>query len=1535
MKANNNSITMFLFVVFVIMSGPLWAQFTGGLGTQASPYLVETAEQLHQVRLYPTAYFLQNADINLDLAPYNSGPGWQAIGEPDTPFSGNFDGNGYQIAGLYINRPQADYQGLFGYISNAALLNMQLSDAQIVGNDYVAALSGSALTSIIANCSVQAEITGAEITGGLIGSLAMNSQLSHSSALVQISGDFATGALCGYAKGYSEISSCVSRGSVTGNIAAGGLIGILGGSFLSKSYSTAAVSASSSTGGLLGENDTQSTVQECYSIGSVSGVNDVGGLIGRNLDSTVSQSYWNTQSSGLSYSAAGEGRSSQDMSYPFAADTYQNWDFAESWSWDEDYNGGYPYLTWEYTAPLVLDLMVESFSGPTLLGVNLQAAYTLQVINTGEAIIESFEAKLFKQSGELLSSQILGPIQPEEIFSVQLHWTPTAAYEGSVYAVVELEDDINPDDNQSQQIAVIVSDEIQAATIGNEDTTARYPLDFYWKASVFETIYYADELGFNGMIFNLEFYNSFSEELPNMPIKIWLGESSQTELTEAWIPSTQLQLVYDGPVDFPMGENAISITLDSPFSYQSGNLVMLVERPLDENYYGSQNLFYVQSSSTQRSRSYHSDVEVLDLENPNAPGSWISEYPRCTFRFMGQAYQAAPTELSLEYFPDQSRLALSWLPPETGYPLLYKVYRNEEPYAETILPYFEDNELSPGETYSYYVCAVYATGESEPSNVVSQEIEISSPLAYIPDDNFRMAINNELGQGADYQPTIADLESIIYVEAPDQGIVSLEGAQHLINMQGLYLDSNQISELSPISNLTQLQSLDLNYNQISELSPLSNLTLLEILYLTDNQISELDALSNMTLLRALYLNNNQITELGPLSNMTLLERLYLYDNQITELSPVSTLANLQRLYLANNQVSELSPISSLTNLQGLTLSSNQISELSPLVGLSNLQWLSLAYNQINDASPLSSLISLQDLDLSANQISDIWPLAGLSNLNEFDLEANPLSYESMLLSQSWSLPYTASTYEPLSPCYPDPERNGTDIALNSGLFWQANYEYQTAEYEVYLGASPQSLSYLGYGYLMDETGYTFDTTLEPLTEYYWRVKAVEDTTEIWSGMWSFTTGETVLMAEIGVEPAFVYEELNLEESSELQITISNTGNIPLDWESEIIFGRSIRTGQDRTLSISLEPAFGTIAPSSFVNCLLSFSPADTLGTYSYEIQLSSNDPENPLLIVPVEYQVFSPLAYIPDDNFRMAINSELEQPEDYQPTIADLESLNGRLSATSRGIVSLEGAQHLINLPELILHYNQISDLSPLSNLNNLQYLILFYNQISDLGPLSNLSNLQILDLSSNQVSDLSPLSNLSNLEGLSLDYNQISDLGPLSNLSNLLELYLEDNQFSDLSTLANLSNLQYLNLGSNQISDLSTLANLNNLQYLNLGSNQISDLSTLANLSNLNNLILENNIISDISALANLSNLHYLNLKSNQISGLNSLTNLINLGSLNLQNNQISDLGPLSNLNNLDWLWLNENQISDLSPLAGLTNIQELYLLYNQISDI
>ncbi len=262
-------------------------------------------------------------------------------------------------------------------------------------------------------------------------------------------------------------------------------------------------------------------------------------------------------------------------------------------------------------------------------------------------------------------------------------------------------------------------------------------------------------------------------------------------------------------------------------------------------------------------------------------------------------------------------------------------------------------------------------------------------VADIPDANLRAAIKIAMGKASDAPITDFEMAFLSELEAPNSNIRDLTGLELATSLTSLnlgtefvsrvgYVNSNHISDFSPLSGLTNLTRLDLSGNSISDLSALS------------------DAISGLTRLERLYLDTNSISDVSALSGFTRLERLILFNNSISDLSPLSGLTNLEQLYLDNNNISDVSPLSGLTNLAWLGLSANNISDVSALSGLPNLITLDLYNNSMSDVSSLSGLTSLRTLDLDNNSISNITPLSGLNSLTSLLLSGNNISNISAL-----------------------------------------------------------------------------------------------------------------------------------------------------------------------------------------------------------------------------------------------------------------------------------------------------------------------------------------------------------------------------------------------------------------------------------------------------------------------------------------------------------------------------------------------------------
>jgi len=231
-----------------------------------------------------------------------------------------------------------------------------------------------------------------------------------------------------------------------------------------------------------------------------------------------------------------------------------------------------------------------------------------------------------------------------------------------------------------------------------------------------------------------------------------------------------------------------------------------------------------------------------------------------------------------------------------------------------------------------------------------------------------------------------------------------------------------------------------------------------------------------------------------------------------------------------------------------------------------------------------------------------------------------------------------------------------------------------------------------------------------------------------------------------------------------------------------------------------------------------------------------------------------------------------EQPDIVNEPEEEAEHIS--LELNDRGITNeilaemVESGEIPQNVTELFLHYNQISDITPLQSLSKLDKLWMYSNQISDITSLQSLNSLHFLSLNYNEISDISPLRSMTDLRELSLWENQIDDITALQSMQYLNTLHLNYNNIVDISPLQELLNLLRLGLVGNQINDITYLESLTILTLLDLRDNEISDIEPLRSLTNLTYLDLSFNHISDLEPLMSLVRLEELFIGQNSIDG-------------------------------------------------------------------
>ena len=278
-----------------------FAQFSGsGSGTKNDPYLILNPIQLNQMRHFlnkEDVYFKMMADVDLTefLEDENPTQGWQPIGSSSSSaFKGVLDGNGKTISGLWINRSNSDYIGLFGYASQASVVNLNIDAKNIIGNDYVGGLFGFSGNTTINEISLSGKIEGHDNIGGLSG-YGGEIIISGSSVTVDINasgkkigGLVGSGSIC-ISYGYG-VSDCIINSKVIGLDDVGGAFGHISGKS-STTYVYADVKGNKNIGGICGYSR-QLEINSSGFYGNVCGNECVGGLKGyNNVNGKIDKSF--------------------------------------------------------------------------------------------------------------------------------------------------------------------------------------------------------------------------------------------------------------------------------------------------------------------------------------------------------------------------------------------------------------------------------------------------------------------------------------------------------------------------------------------------------------------------------------------------------------------------------------------------------------------------------------------------------------------------------------------------------------------------------------------------------------------------------------------------------------------------------------------------------------------------------------------------------------------------------------------------------------------------------------------------------------------------------------------------------------------------------------------------------------------------------------------------------------------------------------------------------------------------------------------
>lgn len=232
------------------------ATFSGGDGSEATPYIIGSATDLAQLAVntdnsvsYSDKYFKLDVDIDLNNHP------WTPIALSGMGI-GAFDGQHHKITGLNVDIATGRVGvGLFGKVrSGVSNLHVSGTVKTTDSGSYAGGIcgditgNGSGSAAVLANCSFTGSVEGVSNAGGIVGKISA----------------------------VTTITSCKNSGTVKASLYAGGISGNMGGSvYISGCYNEGAVTANNACG-ISGPGATK--ISGCYNIGTVSGTGISGAI---------------------------------------------------------------------------------------------------------------------------------------------------------------------------------------------------------------------------------------------------------------------------------------------------------------------------------------------------------------------------------------------------------------------------------------------------------------------------------------------------------------------------------------------------------------------------------------------------------------------------------------------------------------------------------------------------------------------------------------------------------------------------------------------------------------------------------------------------------------------------------------------------------------------------------------------------------------------------------------------------------------------------------------------------------------------------------------------------------------------------------------------------------------------------------------------------------------------------------------------------------------------------------------------------------
>ncbi|MBQ7278367.1 MAG: hypothetical protein IJR17_04100 [Clostridia bacterium] len=230
--------------------------------------------------------------------------------------------------------------------------------------------------------------------------------------------------------------------------------------------------------------------------------------------------------------------------------------------------------------------------------------------------------------------------------------------------------------------------------------------------------------------------------------------------------------------------------------------------------------------------------------------------------------------------------------------------------------------------------------------------------------------------------------------------LNLDGLKQCSKLKYFTIEGSANRDLSFLSESSALETVEFSLPQLTSLHGLENKLHLERLFVgyQSEDLSDMSALSDNTSLHYVDLHNEALNDLSWLSNAKNLEEIELwYTRGVRSLKGLENHTSLRRVHIEGlDHLSDISALESCTGILQVHLNSVfNLADISPIVKLPRLHDLAIYGSGLHDVDFLSEIVNKNTFSFGISEVDDWSGLAALprySYLNITDRNGSALPY---------------------------------------------------------------------------------------------------------------------------------------------------------------------------------------------------------------------------------------------------------------------------------------------------------------------------------------------------------------------------------------------------------------------------------------------------------------------------------------------------------------------------------------------------------------